>query len=94
MGMLLIIYSLEFFVVLCFVLRSHIEHYKFPSRSTICVFLGYGEGKKRYCYFDLITQKLYVSRHVVFLEHIPLFSISSTTNSLTRSDLINMNLFF
>jgi hypothetical protein len=54
------------------------------SQSVICVFLGYGEGKKKYCRFDLITQKLYMSRHVVFLEHIPFFSISSTTDSLTR----------
>jgi hypothetical protein len=54
------------------------------SQSAICVFLGYGEGKKKYCRFDLITQKLYMSRHVVFLEHIPFFSISSTTDSLTR----------
>ena len=34
-----------------------------------------------------------MSYHVVFLEHIPFFFILSTTYSLTRSDLIHINLF-
>jgi hypothetical protein len=34
-----------------------------------------------------------VSRHVVFLEHIPFFSIPSTTHSLTKSDLIRIDPF-
>jgi hypothetical protein len=34
-----------------------------------------------------------VSRHVVFLDHILLFFISSTTHSLTRSDLIHIDYF-
>jgi len=34
-----------------------------------------------------------VSRHVVFLEHIPFFSIPSTTHSLTKSDLIHIDPF-
>jgi hypothetical protein len=35
-----------------------------------------------------------VSRHVVFLEHIPFFSIPSTTHSLIKFDLIRINPFF
>ncbi|KAF8406763.1 hypothetical protein HHK36_008855 [Tetracentron sinense] len=69
------------------------ERSKLSSRSVICVFLGYGEGKKGYRCFDPITQKLYVSRHVVFLEHIPFFSIPSTTHALTRSDLVRIDPF-
>jgi len=34
-----------------------------------------------------------VSRHVVFLEHIPFFSILSTTHSLTKTDLIHIDPF-
>jgi hypothetical protein len=63
--------SFRVFSCTCFVLRPHVERSKLSSRSAICVFLGYGEGKKGYRCFDPITQKLYVSRHVVFLEHIP-----------------------
>jgi len=93
MGMSLIISPLEFFYT-CFVFYPHIECNKLSSQSAICVFLGYGEGKRRYHCFDPITQKLYMSRHIIFLEHILFFSIPSTTHSLTRSDLIRIDLFF
>jgi len=86
-----------FFKVLgctCFVLHPHIERSKFSSRPAIYVSIGYGECQKRYHCFDLITHKLYMSHHVIFLEHIPLFSISSIAHSLTRSNLIYINLFF
>jgi hypothetical protein len=85
--------SFRVFGCTCFVLRPYVEHSKLSSRSAICVFIGYSEGKKGYRCFDPITQKLYVSRHVVFLEHIPFFSISSTTHSLTRPDLIRIDSF-
>ena len=93
MGMSLIISSFRVFGCTCFVLRPHVERSKLSSRSIICVFLGYGEGKKWYRCFDPITQKLYVSRHVVFLEHIPFFCIPSTTHSLSKSDLIHIDPF-
>jgi hypothetical protein len=83
--------SFRVFGCTCFVLRPHIERSKLSSRFAICVFLGYGEGKKGYCCFDPITQKLYMSHHVVFLEHIPFFSIPSNTHSLTKTDLIHID---
>jgi len=86
--------SFRVFGCTCFVLHPHVERSKLSSRSAICVFLGYDEGKKRYRCFDPITQKLYVSCHVVFLEHIPFFSIPSTTHSLTKSDIIRIDPFF
>jgi histone deacetylase 1/2 len=73
--------SFRVFGCTCFILRPHVERSKLSSRFAICIFLGYSEGKKGYRCFDPITQKLYVSRHVVFLEHIPFFSISSTTHT-------------
>ena len=82
------------FCYTCFVLHAHEKHSKLSFQSVIYVFLGYGEGNKGYHYFDPITQKLYVSRHVVFLEHIPFFYILSTTHSLTRFDLIHINPVF
>lgn len=85
--------SFRVFGCTCFVLHPHVERSKLSPRSVICVFLGYGEGKKGYNCFDPITQKLYVSRHVVFLEHIPFFSIPSTTHSLIKSDLIHIDPF-
>jgi len=72
---------------------SHAKRNKLSSRSVICVFLNYGESKKGYRCFDPITQKLYVSRYVIFLEHIPFFFIPSTTHSLTRPNIIHIDLF-
>ena len=85
--------SLRVFGCACFVLRPRVERSKLSSRSALCVFLGYGEGQKGYRCFDPVTQKLYVSRHVVFLEHIPFFSIPDSTHNLTKSDLIRIDPF-
>ena len=85
--------SLRVFGCVCFVLRPHVERSKLSSRSALCVFLGYGEGQKGYRCFDPVTQKLYVSRHVVFLEHIPFFSIPDSPHNMTKSDLIRIDPF-
>jgi histone deacetylase 1/2 len=66
-------FSFRVFGYTYFIFHPHVKHSKLSSRSAICVFLGYGEGKKGYRCFDPVTQKLYVSRHVVFLEHISFF---------------------
>jgi len=94
MSMPLIILSLDFFFFCAyFILHPHVERSKMSSQSAICVFICYGEGKKGYRYFDTITQKLYVSCHVVFLEHISFFSIPSTTHGLIRFDIIRIDHF-
>jgi len=48
--------SFRVFYCTCFVLYPHVEHSKLSAQSVICVFLSYGEGKKRYCCFNLVTQ--------------------------------------
>ena len=78
----------------CFVLKPHVERSKLSSRSIISVFLSYSEGQKGYRCFDPTTQKLYVSRHVVFLKHISFFSIPTSIHDLTRSDLLHIDPFF
>ena len=78
----------------CFILHPHMERSKLSSRPVICVSIGYGEGQKGYRCFDQITQKLYMSHHVIFLEHIPLFFILSIAHNLTKSNLIHIDPFF
>jgi len=53
-------FALCVFGCTCFVLKPHVECTKLSTKSTSCVFLGYGLGKKGYRCFDLVSQKLYV----------------------------------
>jgi len=63
-------YSSLCFECTCFVLKPHVERTKLLAKSAFCVFLRYGLSQKGYLCFDPVSQKLYVSHHVVFLEHI------------------------
>ncbi|CAJ2647148.1 unnamed protein product [Trifolium pratense] len=85
--------SLKVFGSTCFVLLPQVERNKLSPRSIICVFLGYGDGQKGYRCYDPLSKKLYVSRHVVFLEHIPFFSLSSDTHTPSKSELTNIDPF-
>ncbi|KAI3681339.1 hypothetical protein L6452_36130 [Arctium lappa] len=67
----------------CFVqLQSH-EHTKLEPGSRLCCFLGYGIEHKGYRCWDLISQRLRISRHVTFWEHVPFSSISKFRESPT-----------
>jgi hypothetical protein len=59
--------SFRVFGCTCFVFRPRIEWSKLSSRSVICVFLVYGENKKRYRYFDQITQRFCVLSGLVVI---------------------------
>ncbi|PWA98143.1 gag-pol polyprotein [Artemisia annua] len=85
--------SLRVFGCTCFVLKPHIERTKLSPKSTLCVFLGYGSGQKGYRFYDPVGQKLYTSRHVEFLEHIPYFSVPASSHHLTQSELIKLDPF-
>lgn len=50
-------------------LRPYTKH-KLEFRSKQCVFLGYGSNQKGYKCLDLQTNKIYMSRHVVFDENL------------------------
>ncbi|KAI5438813.1 hypothetical protein KIW84_024513 [Lathyrus oleraceus] len=73
--------------------QTHQERSKLSSRSAICVFLGYDDGQKSYRCYDPSTKKLYVSRHVVYLEHIPFYSLSSDSHITSSSKLIHVDPF-
>jgi hypothetical protein len=58
--------SLRVFGCACFVLLQPHEHSKLEPRSRLCCFLGYGNEHKGYHCLDPISQRLRISRHVVF----------------------------
>jgi hypothetical protein len=60
--------TLRTFGCLCYpLLRLYIAH-KLSFRSKPCIFLGYGANQKGYRCFDPHSQRIYISRHVVFDE--------------------------
>ncbi|GKV10014.1 hypothetical protein SLEP1_g21439 [Rubroshorea leprosula] len=68
---------LKVFGCACFVLLPPHEHNKLDPRAQLCYFLGYGITQKGYCCWDLVSQKLRVSRHVVFWKHTMFSSLSN-----------------
>jgi Reverse transcriptase (RNA-dependent DNA polymerase) len=64
--------------------RPYAAH-KLSPRSTPCVFLGYSNMYKGYKCLNLNTNKIYISRHVIFDEYSFPFTKTSTpvTSSLT-----------
>jgi hypothetical protein len=84
--------SLRVFGCACFVLLQPHEHSKLEPRSHLCCFLGYGIEHKGYRCWDSISQRLCISRHVVFWEHTMFNSLSKFTTYSTPSFFTNLSL--
>jgi len=68
--------SIKVFCCVCFVLLQPHEYTKLEPRARLCCFLGYGTEYKGYRCWDPISQRIRISRHVVFWEHIMFSSLS------------------
>jgi hypothetical protein len=85
--------SFRVFGCTCFVLRPYMEHSKLSSRSAIYVFQVVVKVKKG---IDVLIQQLRNFICLVMLSFSSIylfFSISSTTHSLTKPDLIRIDPF-
>jgi hypothetical protein len=69
--------DLKVFGCLCYPNISAITPHKLSPRSVPRVFLGYPSSHKAYRCFNMVTQKLIISRHVIF-DKIVFPSISGT----------------
>ncbi|PKU78594.1 Retrovirus-related Pol polyprotein from transposon TNT 1-94 [Dendrobium catenatum] len=77
---------LRIFGCLCYPwLRPYVAD-KLSPRSQPCIFLGYSSHQKGYKYFNTSTNKIQISRHVTFNEHIFPY-MSSTANHSSASEI-------
>jgi hypothetical protein len=70
---------LRVFDCACYPNLSSTAPHKLSPRSSLCVFLGYSSDHKGYRCLDLHSNRIIVSRHVVFDETLFLFSEMSTS---------------
>lgn len=79
--------TLKPFGCACFPWLKPYHSHKLIPKSTTCVFLGYCTTSKGYRCFDPLTNKVYISRHVRFLEqHFPYSTLVSQTSSVQDAD--------
>lgn len=71
------------FGCLCYISNFHNDGDKIATKAIKRVFSGYPFNKKGYKVVDLSTKKCYVTRDIVFKEHIYPFQDSSVKNSNT-----------
>ena len=61
---------LRIFGCACFPLLRPYRLNKLQPKTTICVFLGYASQYKGYLSYEPVGKRTYISRHVIFNEHV------------------------
>ena len=78
---------LRVFGCACYTNTTATAPHKLAPRSTLCVFLGYSPDHKGYRCYDLTSDRVLISRHVVFDKSVFPFSTTDATNSTPELDL-------
>ena len=78
---------LRVFGCLYFVHLPSIERNKLSPQAVRCMFLGYSDDHKGFLCYDPKDRRLRTSRNVVFLEHIPFYSLRSDIHPVQVSFL-------
>ncbi|XP_019223692.1 PREDICTED: uncharacterized protein LOC109205435 [Nicotiana attenuata] len=80
--------ALDSFGCLCYSTITKLHKDKFSPRSIPCVFVGYPFAKKGYELCSLTSKTCFISRDVIFLEHIfPFFKASNQPSHILSSPL-------
>lgn len=82
------------FACLCYARTVQRSNDKFEDRSARCIFLGYPFGKKGWLLFDLHSEKMFVSRDVIFYEDVFPYNASFAHDIDTRKqgELLSLDL--
>ncbi|MCH79837.1 retrovirus-related Pol polyprotein from transposon TNT 1-94 [Trifolium medium] len=75
--------TLKFFGSLCYAATLSAHRKKLDSRSRKCLNLGFKFGVKGHVLFDLKTREIFVSRDVIFFEHI--FPFQNSQDNVVKS---------
>ena len=78
---------LRVFGCLCFVHLPPTERTKLSPQAAKCIFLGYNTEREGFLYYDQSKKSIRISRNVVFLEHIPFFSLHLDNHPVAASYL-------
>ena len=81
-----LITHLRIFGCACFPLLRPYNSNKLQPKTVTCVFLGYASSYKGYICYDVLSNRTYVSRHVVFNESVfPYHNLASGSKSSSSS---------
>ena len=68
---------------LCFAITLSANKKKLDSRSRKCIHIRFKDGVKGYILFDLHSKEIFLSRDVIFFEHIFPYQSSVSNDSVT-----------
>jgi hypothetical protein len=80
---------LRVFGCACYPNLSATTSHKLAPRSALCVFLGYSSHHKGYRYLDLASNRIIISRHVIFDESTFPFDRDPTPPAVTDFDFLD-----
>lgn len=92
--------NIRLFGCQCFPYLRDINKSKFARRTYPCVFIGYSSIHKSYRSLDPLTNRVYISRHVVFDEEIFPFDktmsnkLQEAPRTLEVTDFVGLNNWF